>query len=223
MQQKNFLSIHRLVVMTCCALFVLTAASLVDGQSGRRLPNKSTSPEAPPPSQSQPPVTPPESKSESKEEKPRTPVMVVKYMSMISSSDIYSDIVVGGCLKKLQESPMIKVRPGKDMNRKEASDYAKASEDTYVVWVQLESDSGNRDGVGYVNPYGLYVDFVVFTPGTGKVKASGHVYQRRGSVGGSPLPGPRTAGGAEYSLRYAGEETGARVLDALGLPLMRRN
>jgi hypothetical protein len=152
--------------------------------------------------------------------------MVVKYQSLIGSSNIYSDDAVGGCLKKLQESSMLKVRTGKDMNRKEASDYAKASEETYVVWIQLEVDaaySRNTDGIGYVNPNTLYVDYVLFAPGTGKSKASGHVYQRRATTGGLPLPGPRTAGGAEYSLRYAGEETGNRVLDALGLTLIRRN
>jgi hypothetical protein len=101
------------------------------------------------------------------------------------------------------------------MSRKEASDYAKASEDTYVVWIQLEVDAAytDRSGIGPVNPYSLYVDYVVFAPGTGKSKASGHVYQRNRRLGGTPLP--RTTGAAEYSLRDAGEEMGEFILTRL--------
>jgi hypothetical protein len=218
MKQKTSLSIRGFVIITFCALFVLTAVSLVEGQSGRRVPKKPDSPDPRPPAQSEPPVI----QAEPKDEKPRIPVMVVKYQSLIGSSSMYSNDVAEGCMRKLQGSTMLKVRAGKDMNRKEASDYAKASEDTYVVWIQLEVDSAysrNSDGIGYVNPYSLYVDFVLYTPGTGKSKTSGHVYQRRGTTGGLP----RTGGGAEYSLRYAGEETGNRVLDALGLNLIHRN
>jgi hypothetical protein len=130
-----------------------------------------------------------------------------------------------GFLERMQTSNSVKVRPGRDMNRKEASDYAKASADTYVVLIQLDVDPAysNRDRMGYADPYTLYVDYVVFAPGTGKSKSSGHVYQRRGAMGGSPLPLPRTTAGAEYSLKNAGRETADRVLDALGLALLRRN
>jgi hypothetical protein len=138
-----------------------------------------------------------------------------------------SNIVMDGFMERIQTSNAVKARTGRDMNRKEASDYAKSSADTYVVLIQLDVDPAysNRDRMGYVDPASLYVDYVVFTPGTGKTKSSGHVYQRRGVTGGSPLPGPmpRTTAGAEYSLRYAGRETADRVLDALGLALLRRN
>ncbi|HEX8183437.1 MAG TPA: hypothetical protein VF747_01760 [Blastocatellia bacterium] len=217
MQRKSFLSIQRFFVIAFCALLVLTAASFVEAQSGRRIPKKPSSPDPLPPAQSEPPVQSPEPK----DTKPQTSILVVKYLPHINTSNIYSDAVMSGCLKRLQESPMVKVRPGKDMNRKEASDYAKASEDTYVVWIQLEVDIADTDraSIGGVNPFSLYVDYVVFTPGTGKSKASGHVYQRNRRVG-SPLP--RTTGVAEYSLRYAGEETADRVLDALGFSLPSR-
>jgi predicted transcriptional regulator len=224
MRQKSFLSIRGFVIMTFCALFVVVAASLVEGQSGRRVPKKPESPDPRPPAQSEPPITP----SEPKEEKPRTPILVVKNLPYMNSSNIVSSIVMEGFIERMQQSNAVKVRPaGKDMNRKEASDIAKASADTYVVLIQLDVDPiySSREGVGYVDPSTLYVDYVVFTPGTGKTKSSGHVYQRRGAIGGSPLPvpTPRTAGGTEYTLRNAGRETADRVLDALGLTLMRRN
>jgi hypothetical protein len=223
MRQKSFLSIRGFVIMTICALLVSVAAGLVEGQSGRRIPKKPESPDPRPPAQSEPPII----TSEPKAEKPRIPILVVKNLPFMNSSDIASNIVMDGFMERMQASNAVKVRPGKDMNRKEASDIAKASADTYVVLIQLDADTANsaRDGVGYVDPSTLYVDYVLFTPGTGKTKTSGHVYQRRGAIGGTPLPvpTPRTAGGTEYTLRNAGRETADRVLDALGLTLIRRN
>ena len=223
MQQKSFLSIRGFVIMTICALFVSFAASLVEGQSGRRVPKRPESSDPRPPAQSEPPII----VSQPKEEKPLTPIMVVKYLPFMNSSNIASNIVMDGFMERMRASNAVKVRSGKDMNRKEASDFAKASDDTYVVLIQLDADTANsaRDGVGYVDPSTLYVDYVLFTPGTGKTKSSGHVYQRRGAIGGTPLPvpTPRTAGGTEYTLRNVGRETADRVLDALGLTLIRRN
>lgn len=213
----------RFVLISLCALFVLTAASFAEGQSGRRIPKKPSSPDPLPPAQSDPPIN----QSEPKDEKPKIPILVVKYLPYMNNSDIAGSIVMEGFLERMQASNAVKIRPGKDMNRKEASDYAKSSPDTYVVLIQLDVDSAysNRDSIGYVDPRALYVDYVVFAPGTGKSKSAGHVYQRRGSIGGTPLPAPvpRTTAGAEYSLRNAGRETADRVLDALGLALMHRN
>lgn len=218
MRQKSFLSIHRFIVSVFCALLVLTAASFVEGQSGRRIPKKPSSPDPAPSAQPEQPIESPQPK----ETKPQTPVFVASYLAYINTSNIYTNAVMDGCLNRLYESPMIKVRRGKEMNRKEASDYAKASEDTYVVWIQLEVDaaSSDRSGVGPVNPYSLYVDYVVFAPKTGKSKSAGRVYQRDRRLGGSPLP--RTTGVAEYSLRDAGIETADRVLDTLGFALPPR-
>jgi hypothetical protein len=222
MQRKNLLSARSFVVLVFCAVFVLTAASLVDAQSGRRIPKKSTLPDPLPPAQSEPPIKLPEQK----DVKPQTPVLVVKFLPYMNTSGMVGNIVMDGFMERMQASNQVKVRPGKDMNRKEASDYAKSSPDTYVVLLQLEVDSAySRDTVGYVDPYSLYVNYIIYTPGTGKSKANGNVYQRRGAIGGLPLPGPtqRTGTAAEYSLRYAGREAADRVLSALGLTLLHRN
>jgi hypothetical protein len=224
MQHKKFLSIRRLVVIIFCALFVSTSASFVEGQSGRRVPKKPDSTDPRPPAQSEPPVAEPEPK----DEKQGTPVLVVKSTNFMNGSNVTFSIVMEGFMERMRGSNAVKVRPGlKEMNRKEASDYAKASADTYVVLIQLEVDpaySRDTDGMGYVNPNSLYVDYVMFAPGTGKSKSSGRVYQRRGAIAGMPIPGPRTGtAGAEYSLRNAGRETADRVLNALGLTLIQRN
>jgi hypothetical protein len=127
-------------------------------------------------------------------------------------------------MERTQKAAAVKVRTGKEMNRKEAIDAAKASKDTYVVWFQLQQDRADTEHANTSvlggNPYGLYVDYFIYEPGTGKTKAAGHVYQRTNrGVGGAPWPAPtpRTTGAAEYSLRYAGVEFAERVLDTLNV------
>ena len=71
---------------------------------------------------------------------------------------------------------------------------------------------------GGVPPQYLYVRYELYTPGTGKTKSSGNVYQRgaRGP-GGMPVPLPRSNGSAEYLLRNCGREMADRVMDAISV------
>ena len=210
MRLKSLILLRRAGGLLLCALLVLNVITLAEGQSGRRVPKPPTSPDPLPPPQSEPPIQPPKEQS-SQSDKNRIPVLVVKYLPNISSSSMAGNIVIDGFLERMQRAATVKVRAGKDMNRKEASDYAKSSEDNYVVWLQLQSERGSGMG-GYEDPNDLYVDYVVFAPGTGKSKTSGHVYQRtRGAI-----QMPRTTSGAEYTLRRAGVETAERVLSSLG-------
>jgi hypothetical protein len=213
MRLKSLILPRRAAGLFLCALLIFNLAAAAEGQSGRRVPKRPTAPDPLPPAQSEPPIQPPDQQSSSQNEKARIPVLVVKYLPNISSSNIAGSIVVEGFLERMQRAATVKVRTGKDMNRKEASDYAKSSQDNYVVLLQLESDSANA-GRGWEDPNDLYVDYVVFTPGTGKVKTSGHVYQRTRGVIQTPLP--RTTSGLEYALRRAGAETADRVLNSLG-------
>jgi hypothetical protein len=110
---------------------------------------------------------------------------------------------------------------GDRVNRKEASDAAKKSSDTYVLWFQLRSDAGFNSEPGMTSSEylrDLYVDYTIFAPATGKQKTMGHVYPRQRLPGGVGLPAPTaTPWGAEYMLRRAGRETADRLLDILGL------
>jgi hypothetical protein len=88
-----------------------------------------------------------------------------------------------------------------------------------VVLIQLESDTFDTMGG---NPRSFYVSYVVFAPGTGKVKTQGHIYQgqSRGPVG---VPIPRSTASIEYELRRCGREAADRVLDALNIAQPRRH
>jgi len=220
MQPKRFLPPRRIASLFLCAIFLLGVVAIAEGQSGRRVPKRSTSPDPLPPAQSEPPINPPAPQNE----RAAIPILIAMHMPDIGSSTIYARVVIDGFVERTQKTAGVKVRTGKEMNRKEAIDAAKASKDTYVVWFQLQQDRVDTEhpstSVLGGNPFGLYVDYYIYEPGTGKTKASGHVYQRTNrGVGGAPwpAPNPRSTGAAEYSLRYAGVELAERVLSTLNL------
>lgn len=218
MQPKRSLSPRRIASLFLCALFLLNVVAIAEGQSGRRVPKRPTAPDPLPPASSEPPISQP-SPQDDRNDRLTTPVLIAMYMPDIGSSDIYSRIVIEGFMQRTQKNASIKVRTGKEMNRKEAIDAAKQSKDTYVVWFQLQQDRMDTRGLG-VDPYSLYVNYYIFEPTTGKTRTSGNIYQRtnRGPGGTSlPSPVPRSVGGAEYSLHYAGAELAERMLDTLNL------
>ena len=199
-----------------CLLLLLSLSSLSLAQSGRRPPKQPTSPDPLPPKQDEPPIKPP---SKDQNSTPGVPVKVAWYLQNMNTSSIYSRIVEDGCLDRLSQSGSVKASPTKELNRKQAIDLAKGSTDTYVLWFELQVDyaDSERAGLGGVNPQYLYVRFEVFTPGTGKTKTSGNVYQRPRGPGGLPIPLPRTTGTAEYLLRNCGREMADRLFDTLSV------
>lgn len=204
----------RAAVLLLCALLIIGLAATAEAQSGRRVPKRPTTTEPLPSKESEPPVE----ESKPKDDKPQIPILVVKDVPNMSTSTILANNVVQACLKRLSEALSVKPRSGKDMNRKQASDSAKATTDTYAVLIQLEIDyvySRSRDNMGYVDPRALYIRYEVFSPATGKTKTSGNVYQRNRGPGGVPVP--NTGLGAEYALIEAGRETADRVLAAIGV------
>jgi hypothetical protein len=223
MKHLSVLLPGRCFSLLLCMMLILSAASLVNAQSGRKISKRPPAPATQTTTPSEPPIPPPTAPSTTPSTAPNTkpaiPVLVTRYLPNFNSSNIYTDIVIDGFMARMASAKGVSVQVGKEVNRKQASDAAKASADGYVVWIQLQVDmvDAERAGIGANNPAYLYVDYVVFTPGTGKQKSSGHVYQRPNALGNGPLPLPRTNSAAEYMLRKAGEETAGRVLDALDL------
>ncbi len=221
MRQKTHIhhwtSPDTLARLSLLILLLLSIGSLTQAQSGRRPSTQPKSPDPLPPKQDEPPFKQPSDKPS----KPQTPVRVIWHLSNITSPTFYLQIVQDGCLQRLLESDLVKATTGAELNRKQASDIAKASADTYVLWFELDVDAidAGRAPLGSVPAQYLYVNYVVFTPVTGKTRTSGHVYQRPRGPAGIPLPvpGPQTGSSAEYSLKYAGREMADRLLDALSL------
>ena len=125
-------------------------------------------------------------------------------------------------LERLSESPHIRITQEKEMNRKEASDLAKAATDTHVLWLEWDFD---RMGSSSSNQSqnNSYINFYLYTPGTGKIKTSGRVhpgdYRARTGVGGVgiPLPIPNSAASLDLMLKESGREIAQRVIDSLNI------
>ena len=215
MKHINPNSIYRHIVQSSLfmLLFALLLTPTVLAQSGRKIPNKP-----------KPPVTsiPPEAeekKTEPKKDIPKIPVLLAYSIQNLNISHIYSQAVTQSCATRLGESD-VQVQMGKEMNRKEASDAAKKSDDTFVALIQLGTDSFdsmNSGMGGYIDPRYLLVEYSVFEPKTGKVKTSGRIYQRRSL--NDPLSIPQSPAAYEQRLRRMGEEAADRIVAALNLPI----
>lgn len=200
-----------LVLLFCLSLTVLLASQAI-AQSGRRLPKL-----PPKPTETKPPKEPPAEENtttKAQEKLPPVSVLVTYQYDNFMGSTYMVNAVIDGCLGRLQKAMGVKAQFGKNMNRKEASDFAKASADTFVVWFELKSENFGPDD-GRNSPQSYYVSYIVFAHSTGKSKSAGHVYQRQRGA----LPLPSTNAGADYNLRRAGQELADRVLGALNLPL----
>ncbi|HXF40628.1 MAG TPA: hypothetical protein VN687_13000 [Blastocatellia bacterium] len=212
---------HRvsIALLLAAAVLLMSHGSSASGQSGRRPPKKIESPDPLPPKQEEPPIKPPEDKA-----KYRIPIKVAWYLRDVMDSSMLAHVVQSGCLERLSQSNSVSATPTDDVNRKQASDMAKASTDTYVLWFEFEYDTGSlRPPPGGLDPsraQQMSVRYEVFAPGTGKSKTSGHLFQRVRTPGGLPLPipSPGSTAAVEYSFRYMGREMADRLLDALNLP-----
>jgi hypothetical protein len=214
---------RRAAVIFGLALILLTSG-FAEAQSGRRPPKKSESEGVQRPSE-----TVPEIKPEAKQpEKERTPVLIVKSNSYFNSFYV-GDYVLEGCTARLKQAATLQVERGKDMNRKEASDAAMAPTIRYVVLLDITSERMRygRQTRGQDQIDDVVVEYTIFSPGTGKVKSSGRVYQMRprSTVGGVgvPLPVPNGPAAAEQSLRQAGRDVADRVISSLGVLPASRN
>jgi len=202
---------------TVAALFVVIVASAgTQAQSGRRAP-KGTK-------------TVPTVSGPKEVEKPPVPVKDdrIPLALAIEELDPFSGIpyILAGtirdtCAVRLTASAAVKVEiVGRGMNRSEAVKRAKAEKETYVVWLQIESDVFDRNRTGIDPPESLYLRYTVFSPVTGKTKTSGRtsqVYRGGGGVLGR-IPSSRGSSiYSEYALKEAAREVAEQVLEAFSI------
>jgi hypothetical protein len=209
---------NRLALMLLCAALILCAAGLAEAQSGRRAKGGASAPK---------PVSTP-AESESAAAKKSTIKAEAQRVALIVTADghgfesVYapanaSDIVLRGFVDRLRESSAFTIKVEKEMSRGRASDRAKDEKEAYLVWLHFGSDAvtaRSHDDADY------FVDYVVFTPGTAKVKTEGKVYlrpsRRNVSIGRVPvgIPLPQTDARAvwEGALKQGGSEAAERVM-----------
>jgi hypothetical protein len=125
-------------------------------------------------------------------------------------------------VQRLREEPGIKVTTGEAQHRTEAIKRAKAAEGTFVVLLELDTETmDSRDAVGNVDQSKLLIRYTVFAPTTGKVKLAGRAYQQQYSrgPGGVRLPQTRRSNSplySDYLLKEAARTAAERVLAEFG-------
>src|SRR6267143_6204908 len=134
---------------------VLLAAATVNAQSGRRAPKGTVT---------VPSVSGPKSveKKSVPEKDVRIPLLIaIEDHNPFSGIPYYlAGTIRDTCADRLRKSPDLKVGLAeRGMNRSEAVKLAKTEKETYVVWLQIESDSFDSCRSGNGTPDSLYVRY----------------------------------------------------------------
>ena len=198
---------------------VFWLAATAPAQSGRRAPARTTTV----PTISGRPRT-----VEKKPDKPpadtRTSLVIaVEEQNAFSRIPYYlSGTIRDTCGDALRKSPLLKVEiASREMNHADVVNRAKAEKETYVVWLQLGSDSFDSGRSSSTQaPQDLYIRYTILNPVTARVKSSGRTYQRINRTGKGGVLGriPGSQGSSiysEYALKQAAKEAAERILDAL--------
>ena len=209
----------RAVLLVCVLmLLLLCVAGSTRAQSGRRAKERT----AAPPVQQTAEAEPTDPKPPTKPEARRVSLIITFDEDLGNASFFLGDtkLVLRGFVERLEKNSTVNHKIENRMARKEASSLAKSQTKAYVVWLQL-----NRRMISSrVDNNELFVEYAVFTPGTGKSKTDGRVYVRgpRRGIGvgnvpiGVPLP-PRSTDSIRLDdeLMDAGRETAERVIPKL--------
>lgn len=192
------------------AVLIATAA-VVAAQSGRR---SGVKPSVPAPS---PVASPPEELS-----KPKTPARIQLLVAIDSPSGFdgvpfhSQDIVLDACVRRIAESKDVMPTPApRPMTRSEGLKAAKAETVRYVVWLQVRNERADYGAEVSAQSAQLYVTYVIYEPGTAKLKGSGRAqYGRRlGNVGVSG-PSTRDAVYSDHVMKETAKLAADKILDA---------
>jgi hypothetical protein len=191
-----------IVAVAVLILFALTGFA----QSGRRARKTEPLPPVPTPEAS---PTPTPKKSP---ERPATPVFVGvnAYDSNGNIPLYFRDSVGKSCAERLSQRSSVNVELGsRDVTRAEAIKKAKDAKVGFVVLLELRSDRISEGRNADLSR--LYLEYAVFSTGTGKQLSSGNVYQQAGGV--RDIIGSRdSTSAAESRLKQAARIAAERIL-----------
>lgn len=182
------------------------------GQSGRRAPKTSATPE-PDPSPSPTPTV-----------KKRAPTRLSLTLASEGAGGMsyipkyFYDAAIQGCAGELENSPGVLVMSGNDMSHGEAIKSAKSSKETYVIWLELRQDSMSSSSSNSSQYSNILLNYTVYAPATAKVVAHGETYQRSARVGPvstGPIGGSGSSDYVQYRLKEAGREAADLILGKL--------
>lgn len=164
----------------CFAAFVLPVLIHVEtfGQSGRRAPPTTPTPNATDTSNAkqaiQPIATPELARN----------LIIVAARQPTSKHFVAEDAIFASFVNRLNEYTSIKTTSIGDLKKSEAAKRAKAEAVALLVVLQFSVDSF-QEGTILINSHDLIVEYAVFEPRTGKQVSKGKVYYQQ--VGGGRL------------------------------------
>ena len=206
--QKQTSASSTFAITVCVMLFAICALA-VFAQSGRRVRK----------SQAMPVPLPEVTPAPTPVEKPKPQFTFIVGLDKFGDFSRVSLYTYSGVLSsfadRLNDSPLVKadVATG-DLSRADAVRAAKAEKETYVIWIQLHSETQDLSG----NSNNLYIQYSVFAPVTAKTATQGNTYPsayRRG------INLPTTTTGGDYYLNQAARGAAERILDHFQVPLHR--
>jgi hypothetical protein len=201
------------IAFTC--LMILSCSFVAQAQSGRR--QQRVEPAAPIPTPTPEPTLP--TKSEKKEPDLILFVGADRNGSFSSFPYSYYDAAVIGCSDGLRKNASASVDfSTRELTRSDAIRKAKSDSKTYVIYLQLRSDSM----AGTTNQTSdIQLEFTVFAPSSAKVITSGTSYLNARRAGpvilGPPGGGSTSMLYREQLLKRAGEDAAERILKSLHL------
>jgi hypothetical protein len=203
---------YTIFCVTLCIALLAVCALVVVAQSGRRA-KKSQAMPIPLPEATPTPTPTPAVKS-----KPAFSFIVG--MDRFGGSSGDSLFTAGGvlrnCTERLNASPLVRAEIStRDISRGEAIRMAKAEKESYIVWIQLHTES---DIAGNTNS--TYIEYVVLAPTTAKRATQGNSYPGEYRNKGINLPTTNTIS-SDYYLNLAARSAAERILDHFHIPLKR--
>lgn len=196
-------------------LFVITALALlsvltVGAQSGR----KTRKPEPPPIASPTPGNT---SQQVTKPTKPALTLIVGLERTIVHGAVALASTTaaLNAMVDRFEDHPNVKVaRVDGHMSRNDAVRRAKAEEEAYVVFMELD-----MDGMAGAAGGQLRLSFWVYSPVTANVKKSGQTYPQMYRTS-SVILNPRTSGiYGDYQVQEAARDAAERILRAFNIPL----
>lgn len=203
---------------------IIIVSSVAKAQSGRRVPPTVSTPTP------TPEPTPTPQPTQEKTVKPAYSFKVVRYIPQTLYMEFNSpERMHSWVMERLRKSLTLEVLSGGEANRKEAIEMAKLSEETYIVYLQLDENqfaqSSRGTGSTKAQRGEIWISYYVYSPKTGKTAYSGTAYlQEQRQTGGVLGRSKRqmcypNVYGDDYLLLGASFEVAERIMSSFRLPI----
>jgi hypothetical protein len=213
-RKMSTFSARRLVLLFAV---LIASTAVVAAQSGRRGGGKSSAP-----------PTPPVASPTEAQAKPKTSARFQLLVAIDSPTGFdgvpfrSQDIVLEACVRRLAESKEVTPTPAlQRMTRSEGLKAAKAETVRYVVWLQVRNERADYGADVSANSEQLYVTFMIYEPGTAKLKGSGRAQYGTGKVGNVGVSGPsaRRAVYSDYAIKETAKQAADKILDVFQIKI----